>query len=259
MLAVTTRNKLRSGRYSLPMMRARGFVRQQLATAPGLIRYVSAIAAPTEFLTMTVWQNRQAMFDFMSSGAHQEFMWMFTRWSASFWSMRWIPTDAEEGAWQGLSLRHLAEPEEQLSSDAHPQVPHLPLSGQQAGRMAGGRQADPSGSGVYAVTALVESANPGHLWRLLSAAREFRREASHARLLRWNIGTIGARSFWILTLWRATPEGRREVVPVLRERLCASWAMCWQAGEYEIGNWNGLRLRQLASARSRELRVNERS
>ncbi len=31
--------------------------------------------------------------------------------------------------------------------------------------------------------------------------------------------------------------------------------MCWETGEYEIGNWNGLRLRQLASARSRELRT----
>src|SRR5579859_321038 len=143
MLAVTTRNKLRSGRYSLPMMRARGFVREQLATTQGLIRYVSAIASPTEFLTMTIWQDRQAMFNFMSSGAHQEFMWMFSRWSASFWSMRWIPTGVEEGAWQGLSLRNRIEPEEHLRSDAQPHVPHLPLSEQQAGRMSGGRLADP--------------------------------------------------------------------------------------------------------------------
>src|SRR5579864_6418179 len=67
MLAVTTRNKLRSWRYSLPMIRARGYIREQLATTNGLIRYVSAIASPTEFLTMTVWENRQAMFNFMSS------------------------------------------------------------------------------------------------------------------------------------------------------------------------------------------------
>ena len=159
MLAVTTRNKLRSWRYSLPMMRARGYVREQLAATPGLIRYVSAIASPTEFLTMTVWENRQAMFNFMSSGAHQEFMWMFSRWSASFWSMR------------------------------------------------------------------------------------------------WNVGIVGLRSFWILTLWRAAPEGQGDVVRLLRQRLGASWTMCWRAGEYEIGNWNGLRLRQLASARSRELRM----
>lgn len=255
MLAVTTRNKLRSGRYSLPMMRARGYVREQLATTHGLIRYVSAIASPTEFLTMTVWQNRQAMFNFMSSGAHQEFMWMFSRWSASFWSMRWIPTDAEEGAWQGLSLRNRIEPGEQLRCDAQPQVPQLPLSEPQAGRMPGGRLADPSGSGVYAITALVEAANPGHYWKLLASVQGFRREASHSRLLRWNIGTVGPRSLWILTLWRADSEGQHEVVRALRQRLNASWTMGWRAGEYEIGNWNGLRLRQLASARSRELRM----
>lgn len=255
MLAVTTRNKLRSGRYSVPMLRARGYVREQLATTHGLIRYVSAIASPTEFLTMTIWDNRQAMFNFMSSGAHQEFMWLFSRWSASFWSMRWIPTDAEEGAWQGLSLRNLVEPDEQLWSDAQPQAPQLPLPDQQPRRMPGGRLADPSGCDVYAVTALVEAANPGHLWKLLASVQEFRREAGHSQLLRWNVGTVGLCSFWILSLWRAAPQGQCDVVRILRRRLGASWTMCWRAGEYEIGNWNGLRLRQLASTRSRELRM----
>src|SRR5579863_916162 len=255
MLAVTTRNKLRNGRYSLPMMRARRFVREQLATTQGLIRYVSAIASPTEFLTMTVGQDRQAMFNVRRSGAHQEFMWMFSRWSASFWSMRWIPTQAEEGAWQGLALSNGIEAEEQLRSDAQPHVPHLPLSVQQAGRMPGGRVADPSGCGVYAITALIEAANPGHLWKLLSSLQEFRREGDRSRLLRWNIGSVGPRSFWILALWSTAPEGQHEVVRALRQRLNASWSMGWRAGEYEIGNWNGLRLRQLAAARSRELRM----
>ncbi len=59
MLAVTTRNKLHHWRFCLPMLRARRYVREQLATTPGLIRYVSAVASPTEFLTMTVWENRQ--------------------------------------------------------------------------------------------------------------------------------------------------------------------------------------------------------
>ena len=259
MLAVTTRNKLRSLRFSLPMVRARRYVAAQLATTPGLIRYVSAIASPTEFLTMTVWENRQAMFNFMSSGAHQEFMWMFTRWSASFWSMRWIPSEAEEGVWQGLSLREGRAWEEQLRSAAQPHLPHLPFSEQQAGRLSGGRLADPSGCNVYAITALVEAASPGHLWKLLSAARELRREGGHSRPLRWNIGAVGPRSFWILTLWRANPEGQLEAVRALHQHLGASWAMGWRAGEYEIGNWNGLRLRQLAAARSRELRMQERS
>jgi hypothetical protein len=255
MLAVTTRNKLKSGRYSLPMMRARGYVREQLATTHGLIRYVSAIASPTEFLTMTVWENRQSMFDFMSSGAHQEFMWMFSRWSTSFWSMRWIPTSTEHGTWGGLSLKDLVESDENIRSDAKPQVPQLPLTVQQTGRMPGGRLVDPSGCEVYAVTALVEAASPGHFWRLLRAMQEFRRGANYSQLLRWNVGTVGPRSFWILTLWRNAPEGPADVVQMFRQRLGASWAMCWEAGEYEIGNWNGLRLRQLASARSRELRM----
>jgi hypothetical protein len=254
MLAVTTRNKLHSWRYSLPMMRARGHVSEQLAATPGLIRNVSAIASPTEFLTMTVWENRQSMFDFMSSGAHQEFMWMFSRWSASFWSMRWIPTGAEEGVWDGLSLGHLMESDEQLRSDARPQAPRLPLPDQQPGRIPGGRLTDPSGCDTYAITALVEAASPLHYWRLLGAAQEFRRGAGHTQLLRWNVATLGPRSFWVLTLWRDASGRPTDAVRILRQRLGASWAMCWEAGEYEIGNWNGLRMRQLASARGRKLR-----
>ncbi len=259
MLAITTRNKLRSLRFSLPMVRARRYVAAQLATTPGLIRYVSAIASPTEFLTMTVWENRQAMFNFMSSGAHQEFMWMFTRWSASFWSIRWIPSDAEEGTWQGLSLRNLSEKDEQRWSEVQSQAPQLTLAVHQPGRMPGGRLADPSGCDVYAVTALVEAATPGHIGKLLASAQGFRRESDQTRLLRWNIGAVGPRSFWILTLWRANAEGQLKVVRTLHQSLSASWTMGWRAGEYEIGNWNGLRLRQLAAARSRELRMQERS
>jgi hypothetical protein len=220
-----------------------------------LIRYVSAIASPTEFLTMTVWENRQSMFDFMSSGAHQEFMWMFSRWSASFWSMRWIPTDAEEGVWEGLSLTNLTEAEELLRSDARPQAPQLPLSEQRPGRMPGARLTDPSSCDVNAMTALVEAGSPGHYRRLLGAVQEFRRGAGHTQLLRWNVATVGPRSFWVLTLWRNSYGRPTDAVRILRQRLGASWTMCWEAGEYEIGNWNGLRLRQLASARSRELRM----
>jgi len=255
MLAVTTRNKLHHWRFCLPMLRARRYVREQLATTPGLIRYVSAIASPTEFLTMTVWENRQAMFNFMSSGAHEKFMWMCTRWSASFWSMRWVPTSIEEGAWEGLSLANLVEPDSQLLRDTRPQAPQLPLPEQLTKTSPGRRGGDPSGSGVYAITALVEADSPGHLWDLLSAAREFRHETGQSQLLRWNIGTIEPRRFWVLTLWKDVSERGTNAVCLLRQRLGASWTMCWAAGEYEIGNWNGLRLRQLASARARELRM----
>lgn len=204
MLAVTTRNKLRSWHYSLPMIRARRYVREQLAATPGLIRYTSAIASPTEFLTMTVWENRQAMFNFMSSGAHQQFMWMFSRWSESFWSMRWIPTVLEEGAWSGMSLARLVESEDQQWRDARPQVPQLPLTEQQPGRMPGRRVADPSDCGVYAITAMVEVTNQGHFWQLLRTVGEFRRDVtgkSYSQLLRYC--SIRNRSF------RAMADGWR--------------------------------------------------
>lgn len=257
MLAVTTRNKLHSIRFSLPMLRARRYVSAQLATTPGLIRYVSAIASPTEFLTLTVWENRQVMFNFMNSDAHRRFMWMFTRWSASFWSMRWMPTTAEEGAWNGLSLANLVEPEDQLWRAAYLQVPQLPLTEQGSAKPIGRHFTDPGASGVYAITALVETANPGHLWNLLGATLEVRLEADHPQLLRWSVGTVSPRRFLILTLWReAAGAGERaEAVCTLRQRLGASWTMCWSAGEYEIGHWNGLRLRQLASARTRQQRM----
>lgn len=256
MLAVTTRNKLRSWRFSLPMVRARRYVREQLATTPGLIRYISAVASPTEFLTMTVWENRQSMFNFMSSGAHEKFMWMFSRWSASFWSMRWMPTAAEEGAWDGLSFANMVEPEDQLWRAARPQAPTLPLPEQRPGKLPGGRALDPSGCGVCAITALVEARSPDHLWSLLSKVREFRREPNHSQLLRWTVGAVDPQRFWVLTLWRDAPEGPAEAVCTLQRHLNACWTMCWTAGEYEIGHWDRLRLRQLASARNRKPRMN---
>lgn len=252
MLAVTTRNKLRDWRFCLPMMRARRYVREQLATTPGLIRYVSAIASPTEFLTFTVWENRQAMFNFMSSGAHETFMWMFSRWSTSFWSMRWIPTLAEEGAWERLSLADLVRPSDSSLRAALPRAPKLPLPEQSSTRGPRGRVGDPSGSGVYAITALVDAINPGHLWALLHIIQKFRSEADYPQLLRWSIGTVEPGRFLVLTLWRDVPAGPAETVQMLRQYLHASWTMCWTAGEYEIGHWNGLRLRQLASRRTRQ-------
>ncbi len=252
MLAVTTRNKLRNSRFALPMLRARRYIREQLAETPGLIRYVSSIASPTEFMTFTVWENRQTMFNFMSSSAHEKFMWMFTRWSTSFWSMRWIPTTAEEGTWDGLSLATLVKPRDQLWREAHPETPQLPLPEQQPARTLGRRVIDPSTSSIYAITALVEAASPEHLWRLLHAERELRRVADHAQLLRWNISSAGLRRFLLLTLWREGSAEPAEEVSMLHRGLNACWTMYWTAGEYEIGHWDGLRLRQLVSARDRQ-------
>jgi hypothetical protein len=84
-----------------------------------------------------------------------------------------------------------------------------------------------------------------------------RHEADYPQLLRWSVGIINPRRFLVLTLWRDAPGPGEpaEAVYVLRQRLGAGWTMCWNAGEYEIGHWNGLRLRQLATARTRQQRM----
>src|SRR5262249_21900169 len=161
MLAVVTRNTLHSWRFCLPMLRARRSIREQLAGTPGLLRSVMAVASPTEFLTLTIWESRQAMFNFMSAGAHEQFMWMFSRWSASFWSMRWVPTVAEAGVWDGLSLADLVRKEGRPEAIERPQVLALPVPEQRPRRIHGGRLTDPSGCGVSVLSALVEAVSPG--------------------------------------------------------------------------------------------------
>jgi heme-degrading monooxygenase HmoA len=255
MLAVTTRNTLHNWRFCLPMLRARRSIKEQLAGTPGLVRSVTAVASPKEFLTLTIWENRQAMFNFMSAGAHEQFMWMFSRWSASFWSMRWVPTTAEVGTWDGLSLAGLVGQDCCQDVLEQPHAPRLPLPEQRPSRMPVGRLTDPSGSGVAVLSALVEAASPGQLWRVLRATQEWRRKTDASQLLRWSVGAIEPRRFLVLTMWRDVPGVPSEAVQQLYQRLNANWAMGWAAGEYEIGHWNGLRVRQLAAARLRQQQV----
>ena len=69
------------------MLRARRLIAHQLQSQPGLVRYASGLVSPTEFLTLTIWNDRQAMQRFMQTGAHEQRMWLFTRWTSSFWRM----------------------------------------------------------------------------------------------------------------------------------------------------------------------------
>src|ERR1700722_6468402 len=90
------------------MMLATLRIRRQLADAPGLVRWASVVAGPTEFWTVTVWDSRHDMQEFMRSGAHERIMWLFSDWLESFWLMRWRPGPEETGTWNGTSL---AQPE----------------------------------------------------------------------------------------------------------------------------------------------------
>jgi hypothetical protein len=102
--AVTTRSRLRGVRFFPLMFVASGGGRRQLAQTPGCLRWASIIAGPQEFWTITVWESRDKMMDFMRSGPHEDIMWLFGSWLRSFWLMRWRFTTTEVGSWDGVTL-----------------------------------------------------------------------------------------------------------------------------------------------------------
>ena len=251
MLAVTTRNRLRSARFCLPMLRARRLVAEQLATAPGLVRYAGGLAAPTEFFTLTVWEDKQAMRTFMQSGAHERVMWLFNRWTESFWGMRWEPTGAEVGAWDGRRLGCTEAPPRPLSPlvTAGLLPPSPPRAGPTGPRRESGA-VEPRACGLFAACARLEGQ------RGLRAApalrRRLRREAADGSgLVRWSVSLDWPAQVLVLAIWRDSPATREHALELLSEPGGATWAMCWQPGDYEIGHWDGLRLR-LAGRRRAE-------
>jgi hypothetical protein len=254
MLAVTTRNRLRSARFCLPMLRARRVIAHQLASTPGLIRYASGVVSPTEFLTLTVWEDRAAMQAFIRSGAHERLMWLFTRWTAGFWGMRWEPSADEMGAWDGLRLSRAPATVHAVSPLVAVGLlpPNPPRAGPLGPRHEGG-VVEPRDCGLVAVTARLTGVGG-----LLSVRRTRRRLAAEAAdnpdLVRWAVGADLPPQALLVSLWRDSPAARARALAVLGRDPCVSWAMCWQPADYEIGHWAGLRLRQTARRAARDSR-----
>lgn len=251
MLAVTTRNRLHSARFCLPMLRARVLIARQLAETPGLVRYASGIAGPTEFLTLTVWEDKAAMRRFMQSGAHERFMWLFSRWTKSFWGMRWEPGEEEWGTWDGLRLAGRVA----RSRPVSPLVavgllpPESPRAGPTGPRAESG-PIEPRACGLFGATAILEG--PRALAGVAGVGGRLRAEAAgNGDLVRWAVGLDLPPRALVLTLWRDTPVANGRALELLGRELGAAWALRWQAGDYEIGHWEGLRLRQAARRRGR--------
>lgn len=250
MLAVTTRNKLRSRRFFPPMLYASWQVRRQLANTPGIIRFTSGIAGLTEFYTLTIWQSKTAMFQFTASGNHRQMMWLFSRWSDSFWSMRWLPTADEKGCWDGLHLGSFeaqAAPAGELpawlaqSQVAEALTAHIDVAGRQDRR-----ELDPTTCGVTAVFGHLPTHSPGMRRHLRQMARA--NQNSPAFLRTAVMKTFGG--YLLLSLWRIQAA---EEINAFMEKLANShphsWVMRFTPGNYEIGNWEGLRLRSLVKRR----------
>jgi hypothetical protein len=72
---------------------------------------------------------------------------------------------------------------------------------------------------------------------------------TEARLLRWSVGIDLPPRGMAITLWRDEASARQCASGLLQG---ARWLMDWQAADYEIGAWQGLRLRQVARRRLRD-------
>lgn len=251
MLAVTTRNKLRSRRYFLPMLIARIQVRRQLEETPGIVRHATGVAGLTEFYTLTVWEDHSAMLNFMSSGSHERLMWLFTRWSAAFWSMRWRPTADETGEWNGAQLSQLDTGAPEQSADGRSWLARSPVADLLGEYYATNgrpdkRDLDPTPCGVTAVLARIPVRSPLAFTRLRQAKHAWQ---SAPGLLRLTLGFEPGECL-LIALWQANAGGARRQMETVKARFPNAWAMQLTAGDYEIGNWDGLRLRQLARKRT---------
>jgi hypothetical protein len=231
-LAVTTRNQLRSARFCVPMLLARREIARQLANQPGLVRYASGLTSPTEFFTVTVWRDREAMRRFMQSGAHQRHMWQFTRWTSSFWGMRWDPlAEASAAPVSPLVAAGLLAPNAPFAGPFGPRPDRV--------------RVEPRRSGITCITATFDSI--ARLWPAASRLQSL--QHSDARLLRCALAFDVSPRAIAIVLWQDAPDAGDLTRAALRG---ASWIEPWQAADYEIGHWSGLRLRQVARRRLRD-------
>jgi hypothetical protein len=232
MLAVTTRNRLRSARFCLPMLLARRDIARQLATQPGLLRYASGLTSATEFYTLTVWRDREAMQRFMQTGAHEREMWQFTRWTSSFWGMRWEPLAQERSTpMSPLVSVGLIAPKAPMAGPLGPRPETVGVQ--------------PRQSGITCVTATFDGAL-GALQARNAASRLRAMRQKDSRLLRWAVGVDLPPRAMALSLWQDLPDAIERAREALHD---ANWLSAWRAADYEIGHWDGLRLRQVARRR----------
>jgi hypothetical protein len=81
--------------------------------------------------------------------------------------------------------------------------------------------------------------------------RETRPWRSRPGLLRCAVG-VGPGECLLITIWQAEAmQEEQALLQFLETRFPQAWAMRFNPGDYEIGHWNSLRLRQLV-ARSRQ-------
>ena len=261
LFTVTTRSRLRGPWFFPHMMLASLRIRRQLARTGNVVRWASIVAGPSEFWTITVWRSRHDMQEFMRSGAHDEIMWLFSKWLESFWLMRWHPGPVEVGRWKGLSMAQ-PDPEYRAAwggngdSGTLGQVleylPKLKKSLTEDGAAtydttvyARRRRAEVSNAGGAVVHIATSARRTGEA---VMALRRLRKEAeAHPDLLRGVVGISRPGHVYLLTVWRNREAARMLLESPQLGSLSFAWPGLW-ANEWfpenEFGHWDGLRLRR---------------
>ncbi|MFN2506294.1 MAG: hypothetical protein ABR540_19115 [Acidimicrobiales bacterium] len=260
LFAVTTRSRLRGPWFFPQMMIASLRIRRQLRRDTGVVRWASVVAGPSEFWTITVWHSRHDMQEFMRSGAHDEIMWLFSKWLRSFWLMRWRPGATEMGEWKGLNMAQ-AEPDfdkapnGQRGALLEQALEHLPkLKSAMAADgtvnydttvFAKRRRAEVGSAGGAIVHIHASpSQTPLEIRDLWALKREADRDPS---LLRVVVGVSTPGDVYLLGVWQDREGVRRLLQSPQLRRLKERWPGCWAnewIPENEFGHWDGLRLRR---------------
>lgn len=242
MFAITTRNKLRSRRFALNMVWAWSHVRRQLERTPGMLAYTTGIASLTEFVTLSLWEKEIDMFLFMSSDDHLDMMWNFRHWTDSFWSMRWNATHEEAGAWDGRMFAAFPPaPEARYAGPGYLDEDRVP---QRLKTLLGSiaRPLEPRTLEVDAVIARIATRSLAEVIRLKRALRPWKAEPS---VLRFAVA-VGLGECMLVAAWDKTRQNRvSALIGFLEERFPCSWAMRFQATDFEVGHWDRLRFRDL--------------
>jgi hypothetical protein len=212
-------------------------IRRDLRRARGLLRAANVIAGPTEFLTLTVWTDRDAMRAFMSSGAHERIMWRWPELFSAFWLGRFSATEREAGAWRGLRVGRLAARGTAVRSDFIP--PSF------ASRDPRPRDLEPL---HLAATTTIHHGGSADAW--IAGIRSWRdahgRVRADPRVLVSAAGLSLDGELAMIAVWRDEAAASAAVPSLARD---AAWSMAWRAVD-EFGMWDGRRLRKLAAARA---------
>ncbi|MDE0804969.1 MAG: hypothetical protein OSA99_16815 [Acidimicrobiales bacterium] len=263
LLVVTTRSRLRTPARFGHMWLATLRIRRQLIRDPDVVRWASVIAGPREFWTITVWRSRHPMLEFMRSGAHDDIMWLFSKWLDSFWLMRWRPRMVESGDWDGVALApegagddgpttDAQDPRRQLLDEALTFLPRLrsatgPDGAATFDATPAARRRREEVGGSRSVVIRVRSS----WWQTASALRDLRQLRSPARSDAPDRATVGVGrtgETYLLAVWRDGESAERFAggshVAALRQRWGDGvWTNVWTP-ENEFGSWDGLRLRR---------------